>query len=298
MTDTEFQELLETPATRTAHYKEIMRAYFDRVTDTYRAKWSDSFHMAIFTGSEPLEQALVATERQVADLGGFRPGMKVLDVGCGVGGPALNIAEYSGVHITGVNIVEGQVAIARQRAAERGLSGQTRFEVADGMSMPFAGDSFDAVYIFEAGCHMPDKPRFYRECARVLRPGGVFLGNEWLKKEGLSVEEEETYIEPICRTFSVPHFITLVDLGTYLSDAGLVVEALENAAQHGDIMRNWVMVDNRAIRGIRGLLPWLIPPTLRMLTDGGLALSSAARVGAFLIGHWRARKPLGPGGQP
>ena len=46
-----------------------------------------------------------------------------------------------------------------------------------------------------------------------------------------------------------------------------------------------------AIRGIRGLFPWLIPPTLRMLTDGGLALSRAARHGAFLVGHWIARKP-------
>jgi sterol 24-C-methyltransferase len=298
VTDTEFQAMLETPAKRTTHYKEIVRAYFDRVTDTYRAKWSDSFHMAIFTGSEPLEEALVATERKIANLGGFRPGMKVLDVGCGVGGPALNIAASSGVHVTGVNIVECQVAIARQRAAERGLSEQTRFEVADGMNMPFPADSFDAVYIFEAGCHMPDKLRFYKECARVLRPGGVFLGNEWLKKEGLSAEEEETYIEPICQTFSVPHLITLADLGTYVTDAGLAVEALEDAGQHGDIMRNWGLVDNRAIRGIRGLLPWLIPPTLRMLTDGGLALSNAARVGAFLIGHWRARKPRSNGGCP
>jgi ubiquinone/menaquinone biosynthesis C-methylase UbiE len=296
MNDTEFQALLETPEKRTANYQRLVRAYFERVTDTYREKWSDSFHMALFTGTESLQDALYKTEIMIAEEGEFKPGMKVLDVGCGVGGPALNIAEYSGCHVTGVNIVEGQVQIARERAAKRGLSDRTQFQVADGMSMPFPDGLFDAIYIFEAGCHMPDKPRFYKECARVLKSGGVFLGNEWLKKDGLSAEEDETYIEPICKTFSCPHLISLAELGRYLTDAGLGVEELEDLAKRGDIMRNWVLVDNKAIRGIRDWVPWLIPPTLRMLTDGGLALSSGARVGAFLIGHWRARKPSQSGG--
>jgi ubiquinone/menaquinone biosynthesis C-methylase UbiE len=298
MTDTEFQALLETPQKRSANYQQIVRAYFDRVTDTYREKWSDSFHMALFMGSETLEEALYKTEIMIAEEGGFKPDMKVLDIGCGVGGPALNIAEHSGCHVTGVNIVERQVQIARERAARRGLADRTRFEVADGMNMPFPDASFDAIYIFEAGCHMPDKPRFYRECARVLRPGGVFLGNDWLTRDGLTPEEDETYIEPICKTFSCPNLISIGNLGRYVTEAGLEVEALEDLAKRGDIMRNWVLVDNKAIRGIRDWVPWLIPPTLRMLTDGGLALSNGARAGAFVIGHWRARKPLqGGGGQ-
>ena len=199
MNDTEFQRIAADPQARTANYQRMVVAYFDRVTDTYRRAWGDSFHFALFSGAETLPEAMVATERRLADEGGFRPGMRVLDIGCGVGGPALNIAEHSGAHVTGVNIVPHQVEIARRRAAERGLAERTHFEVADGMSMPFPDGAFDAVYIFEAGCHMPDKARFYVECARVLRPGGVFLGNEWLQRDGLTASEAAQHIEPICR---------------------------------------------------------------------------------------------------
>jgi ubiquinone/menaquinone biosynthesis C-methylase UbiE len=306
MNDAEFQRLAADPTARAANYRQMVVAYFDRVTDTYRRAWGDSFHFALFSGSESLADAMAATERGIADEGGFRPGMKVLDIGCGVGGPALTIAEHSGAHVTGVNIVPHQIEIARRRAAERGLADRTRFEVADGMSMPFPDESFDGVYIFEAGCHMPDKARFYGECARVLRPGGVFLGNEWLQRDGLAPEEVARHIEPICRTFAVPHLASLGELERYLVAAGLEVEVVEDVSVRGNIQRNWDLVDVKNMDGVRGFVPalmlttvkalrsiapGLLPPVLRILTDGGVALTEAARAGAFLIGHWRARKP-------
>jgi len=269
----------------------MVQAYYDRVTDTYRQKWCDSFHFAIFTGTESLQEAMTATERRIAEEGHFGPEDRVLDIGCGVGGPALNIAEFSGARVTGINIVERHVNIARQQAEARGLSDRTDFQVADAMHMPFADNSFDAAYVFEAGCHMPDKVKFYKECSRVLRPGGVFLGLDWLKKDGLLRDEEAAYIEPVCRLHSVPHLISMNQLREMLTAANLEVDRIEDAAGHGDILRNWELVDTLAIRGVRGLVPWLIPPTLRMLTDGGLALSKAARNGVFLIGHWIAHKP-------
>ena len=57
-------------------------------------------------------------------------------------------------------------------------------------------------------------------------------------------------------------------------------------------------MENKAVQAIRSYLPWLIPPTQRLLLDSGTVLVNAARQGAFLIGHWRARKPAanGPGG--
>ena len=224
MNDTEFRRIAADPQARTANYERMVVAYYDRVTDTYRRAWGDSFHFAVFSGAETLHEAMVATERKLADEGGFRPDMRVLDIGCGVGGPALNIAEHSGAHVTGINVVPHQVEIARRRAAKRGLAERTHFEVADGMSMPFPDGAFDAVYIFEAGCHMPDKARFYVECARVLRPGGVFLGLEWLQRDGLTASEAAQHIEPICRCFAVPHLATLAELERYLCAAGLQVD--------------------------------------------------------------------------
>jgi ubiquinone/menaquinone biosynthesis C-methylase UbiE len=285
-----FQSIVKDPAARKSNYREMVRAYFERITDSYREKWSESFHFAVFTGSEPLQEALVATERRLADEGGFKAGMKILDVGCGVGGPALNIAAHSGAHITGINIVERQLDIARQRAQDRGLAERVRFVLGDAMHMDFPDESFDAVYLFEAGCHMPDKPSFYRECVRVLRPGGVFLGQDWFKKNRPTPEEEEKFVEPICRLFSVPNLISLDELDRNLRDAGLNVLRCQDMAEHGQILRNWELLDGHVIRAVHGLVPWLIPPTLRMLTDGGMVLSRAAKADVFVLGQWCARK--------
>lgn len=292
MEETQFQALIQDPAARRTNYREMVREYFERITDSYRDKWSESFHFAIFTGSEPLEEAIVNTERRLADEAGFRPGMKVLDVGCGIGGPALNIAEHAGVHVTGVNIVDRQLAIARERAFNRGLADRTRFVLCDAMNMDFADNSFDGVYLFEAGCHMPDKPSFYRECARVLKPGGCLVGQDWFEKHDPTPQEVDKFVEPICRLFSVPNMISLTDLDEQLHATGLTVSRCQNMAEHGNIFRNWELLDGHVIRALHGWLPWLIPSTLRLLTDGGMVLSKAARAGVFIIGQWCARKPV------
>ncbi|MFN4261484.1 MAG: SAM-dependent methyltransferase [Gemmataceae bacterium] len=296
MNPTDFQQFTQDRARRTTNYQEMVRKYYDHVTDFYRERWNDSFHFAVFQGNEPLEEAILATERMLAEDAGLRAGMKVLDVGCGVGGPALNIAEYAGVYVTGLNIVEKQVRIARQRAAERGLSAQTEFVLGDAMNMPFDDAAYDAVYVFEAGCHMPDKQRFYQECVRVLKPGGVFFGQDWFTKNNPTPQEEADYLEPICRLHGLPQMISLTECTRYLIEAGLEVERVENAASRGNILRNWEQMDRRSAHFVRRYLPFLLPRTLRMLIDGGVSLCRAAKVGAFILGIWQGRKPLANGG--
>ena len=291
MNDEEFAGVIADPGARRARYAAMVGAYFERVTDIYRQYWGDSFHFAIFRGDESLAEAVQATERWLGERGGFRPGLEVLDVGCGVAGPALHFAERFGVRVTGVNLSGRQLGAARERVAARGLAGQVRLVLADGMRMPFADGAFDRIYVFEAGCHMPDKSGFARECARLLRPGGVFLGLDWMRGEGLSPAEVSRYIEPICRFHSVPDLSTLAEFGASLVAAGLEVQDLTSAATFGDILRNWELLDDKTVAAFRGLAPDQIDPTLRFVTEGGIALAEGARAGAFLLGYWRAHRP-------
>ena len=78
--------------------------------------------------------------------------MRILDVGCGVGGPALTIAAHTGAHVTGVDLVSGRVAIAMERASD-----PTDFVVGDMLDLPFDDNSFDGAYSFEAICHVPTR---------------------------------------------------------------------------------------------------------------------------------------------
>ena len=126
---------------------------------------------------------------------GIREGMKVLDVGCGVGGPAREIARFTGARITGLNNNDYQIARAGQAAERAGLADQLTFVKGDFMvgmhrsppdcadrqqQMSFPANSFDAVYAIEATVHAPSLEGVYSQIFRVLKPGGVFGVYEWL----------------------------------------------------------------------------------------------------------------------
>ena len=290
MQESTFQQIIQQPRARIAKYQEIIPAYYNRVTQTYLKQWGESFHLALFSEAETLREALDATERAIANEGGFSPGMKILDVGCGVGGPALNIAEYSGAHITGIDLVPEHIQIARQRALEKGLSDSTDFVCGDGMNMPFVDGSFDAVYIFDTGCYMPDKQPFYKECARVLRPGGLFLGLDLIRREGLSAEEQAKYIEPICRYQAIPYLISLEELHQCLTRADFVVKTIENAGELGNVLRNWEIIDNNFFKYINDVLLKFTPQNIRLLINGGNALLAGAKAEVIIMGHWYGYK--------
>ena len=110
----------------------------------------------------------------LVDEAGIGPGMRLLDVGCGTGAVAVAIAQRSGAHVTGIDLVPGHVERAKAHAAEQGLDDRTAFVEGDATAMPFTDAAFDCVYAIESAYHAADKTRFYGECARVLRPGGCF----------------------------------------------------------------------------------------------------------------------------
>jgi sterol 24-C-methyltransferase len=106
---------------------------------------------------------------------GLKPGMRVLDVGCGVGGPAREIAQFSDAQIIGVNNNQYQVDRANRHTEKAGLTGQVSFVKGDFMKLSehFGEASFDAVYAIEATVHAPSFEGVYGEILKVLKPGGV-----------------------------------------------------------------------------------------------------------------------------
>lgn len=102
----------------------------------------------------------------------LRPGMTVLDCGCGPGSITLGIAErISDGTVVGIDISESQVELGRQSAAERGI-GNVRFRQGSAYELPFPDASFDAVFSNALLEHLREPARALREFRRVLRPGG------------------------------------------------------------------------------------------------------------------------------
>lgn len=122
---------------------------------------------------------------------GLKENMKVLDVGCGVGGPAREMVKFAGVNVVGLNNNDYQIQRATRYAAREGLSDKLSFTKGDFMQMRFPDNTFDAVYAIEATVHAPSLEGVYSEIFRVLKPGGVFGVYEWLMTDNYDNDNPE-----------------------------------------------------------------------------------------------------------
>lgn len=111
--------------------------------------------------------------RELARRAGVDKGLQVLDVGCGIGGPARTMAYEFGARVTGIDLTEDYCRAATMLTARVGLADRVTFRQANALDLPFPEGSFDVVWTQHASMNIPDKPRLYGECFRVLRPGGT-----------------------------------------------------------------------------------------------------------------------------
>jgi len=176
--DPELESEEEKEARRT-NYTNLTNSYYNIATDFYQYGWGESFHFCRFYPGENFYQAIARHEHYLAMQLNVKPGMKVLDVGCGVGGPAREICQFTGTHITGINNNDYQISHASRSATKIGLGDKTNFVKGNFMEMPFEDSSFDAVYAIEATCHAPKLEGVYGEIFRVLKSGGTFAFYEW-----------------------------------------------------------------------------------------------------------------------
>ncbi|TFK32019.1 delta-sterol C-methyltransferase [Crucibulum laeve] len=162
-------------------YTEVVNGYYDGATELYEYGWAQSFHFSRFYKGEAFLASLARHEHYLAAQMNLRPGMRVLDVGCGVGGPAREIAQFSDAQIIGLNNNDFQIQRARRYTQKAGLQNQVTFVKGDFMKLAeqFGENYFDAVYAIEATVHAPTWEGVYGEIFKVLKPGGVFGVYEW-----------------------------------------------------------------------------------------------------------------------
>lgn len=185
---------------------------YDGIGRIYRTVWGPNIHYGYWENDADDSSIEEATHRltdlMISGLAA-QSDERVLDIGCGIGNPALRLISACDVNVVGISVSHDQVAQATKRAAAAGLADRATFQFADAMDMPFPDGSFDAAWALESMWHMPDRSHVLAETARVLRPGGRLAIADVIQRGPVS-PEGRVVLDHICENYAV-HSLGTVD---------------------------------------------------------------------------------------
>ncbi|GAB3473499.1 SAM-dependent methyltransferase [Amycolatopsis cihanbeyliensis] len=208
--------------------------------------WGDNYHAGYWESEHDASSNEVAQWRMndvmIKKLG-VSAGQRVLDVGCGVGAPAFQLAEQTGATVVGVAISRSHIEGFRRRARERGVDDLVSIELIDALAMPYPDDSFDAAWVVESFINI-DRPRGLRSIARVLKPGGRLMFTDVVQPTRQVTDTDQARAEML-DTMEMGELPTREQYLQWVRDAGFTdIEVL-------DITANTQQTGERIAAGIR-----------------------------------------------
>ena len=214
-------------------YQDI-REFYDASSGLWESIWGEHMHHGYYgkNGNYRLDrrQAQIELIEELLLWAGYEQNntnmpQNIIDVGCGIGGSTLYLAQKFGSNATGITLSPVQASRAKERAIEAGMNGRVCFQVANALEMPFEDNTFDLVWSLESGEHMPEKTKFIAECYRVLKPGGKMILATWCHRETNSLAgdltpSEVAHLKEIYRVYCLPYVISLSEYRAIASECG------------------------------------------------------------------------------
>jgi tocopherol O-methyltransferase len=218
--------------------------HYDELDPIYRRVWGDHVHHGLWvTGGETSAEAVEALSSTVADRLDLAAGEACIDIGCGYGATARQLAAARGVRVTGFTLSAEQARYAAERAVP-----DVRIETRDWLVNGLPDTSVDAAWAIESSEHMVDKPRFFAEAHRVLSPGGRFVVCAWLAETGAGGWKVRHLLEPICREGRLPSMGTREEYEAMARVAGFEVADYEDVSD--SVARTWTICARRLLKDL------------------------------------------------
>ena len=166
----------------------------------------------------PLDQfhsrGILATA-ELASAAGLEPSSRVLDLGCGIGGPARYLAATFACKVIGVDLSPAFIDAATYLTARCGLPERVTFQVGDALHLPFENAAFDSVFLQHVAMNVEDRTALYAEVRRILTVGGRFATYDVVLRDG-----DVVYPVPWARDASSSFLVNERDTQTALEQAG------------------------------------------------------------------------------
>jgi tocopherol O-methyltransferase len=229
-------------SSRTKIERDDVASHYDELDHFYRDVWGNHVHHGLWrTGGETREQAVLQLVELVARGARVEVGTRVCDIGCGYGETARVLASR-GAEVTGITVSAAQFSVAAE--LNHGATNPA-FVVGDWLTNDFAPEQFDAAIAIESSEHMPDKPRFFEQANRVLRPGARLAICAWLAAENPTSRAQRWLLEPICREGRMPHLGSATDYEVLAQRAGFKLERFEDITRA--VERTWPAIVRRLL---------------------------------------------------
>ena len=268
---------------------EHIRKHYDRLSFLYRFFWGEHLHHGYWDNNESVPRAQIQLMERLAERANVPRGASVLDIGCGLGGSSLWLAEEFDCQVTGITISPVQARMAAAKAKSRGLTSRVQFQVQDADQWQPEPASADLVWIMESSEHFHDKPSFFERCSRALKPGGILAICAWLRRDGPRRDEEQPLVNTIATAMLCASLGSLTDYQRWMREAGLTVASAEDITRH--VEQTWSHCSRIAKNpAVRLVLPLLDGPTRRFVKAFPLMQQAYAK-GAMAFGVFVATKP-------
>ncbi len=288
--------------------------------------WGDSFHFGWRARWEPHRQAILNSQNFVAQKLQVKDMDRVLDVGCGIGGPLRGVVRATGANVTGLTINKHQVQRAREITSKLTpwMQARSHFVVQDYLNIKgMEENAYDAAFYMESSLHTEQRQKTFSEVFKLLKPGGRLVAMEYVLLPGWDANNKEhqelmrmhLHGNGAAKTPTIAEDLAQIRGAGFeiiehfdFMERGKEIYGEDEFPWWGDLQFNWRFHLLPAHPWVRrplaaildtlariGIVPADVAKAADLMNVGGDGLSGLGKVGAITPQYYvGARKPLAP----